>query len=331
MNSINYRDYTEMKKILVLFLFCAFLLHSKHSLSQHSIRVGYNTYPSTPTWQFEPGGGGPSVNVTIGKRNDTGLLLLSSSIWRISGTIQVYLENNDIITCYERKSDRVDGRQYTLYYFTENEIRKLIRYNIDFIRFDASRGFGKESFTARSEIREFDLDLQRFRKKTHNTAEEIGRLFSYSYSKQNASNFRIYTNSRKRFSIEYPNAWTEFSMQGLAFAAINERTDENMNIVVIDNVNISLERVTESNLTELKQNIRNLDILNETSGVINGRRFTLTESKFFNPSIPGNQYTAIYCFVENRKAYIITFATKYESKQNLKALMNDIIKTIKFI
>ncbi len=167
---------------------------------------------------------------------------------------------------------------------------------------------------------------------TGSAANYIGLLYHKSnvITQRANTTLKTFSSYANQFSIGYPANWTKLTLEGFAFAALDESTSNNLTILVLNNENMSLEEVTQINLAETKRNIPNLEVLEESSGVISDKPYTLTETKFYNPTIPGMQYTALYCFVENRNAYIVTFATEYSAKQNLKILMNEIIKTIKF-
>lgn len=141
-------------------------------------------------------------------------------------------------------------------------------------------------------------------------------------------NFKYHTSRAHQFTVGYPKHWKEVSFQGVYFAAMDERTNFNFNIVVMPNERRSLEAVTKGNQDELKRNLRGLEIINESSGEINGNNYTNTISKVYNPSISGMQYINTYCFVENRNAYIVTFGSTYEQRKSFLPKIKEIINTL---
>jgi len=141
-------------------------------------------------------------------------------------------------------------------------------------------------------------------------------------------NFKYHTSQTHQFTVGYPKHWKEVSFQGVYFAAMDERTNFNFNIVVMPNERRSLEAVTKGNQDELKRNLRGLEIVSESSGEINGNNYTNTISKFYNPSISGMQYINTYCFIENRKAYIVTFGSTYEQRKSFLPTIKEIINTL---
>lgn len=139
---------------------------------------------------------------------------------------------------------------------------------------------------------------------------------------------QYYDNTMHQFSIGYPRNWKQVSFQGVVFAAMDERTNNNFNVVVISNERRSLENVTKANQAELKRNLPGLRIIDQDKGVINGKSFTSTESQVHNPAIQGMQYIKTYCFVENSKAYIVTFGSAYAGRGDFTPIINEIIKSI---
>ncbi len=141
-------------------------------------------------------------------------------------------------------------------------------------------------------------------------------------------NFDYYNNRNHKITIGYPKTWSQVNSPGTIFAAVDERTARSINLVITEPEHRSLQNVTTANQRELKRNIPRVQKIQEDSGDIKNINYTVTEYRFYNPSISGNMFLAIYCFVENRKAYIITFSSLYDDRHLLKKEIGEIINTV---
>lgn len=162
---------------------------------------------------------------------------------------------------------------------------------------------------------------------------KVKRLTDVSSSPQSTKNenFKYYSNRQHRFSIGYPKEWRPVNFQGVVFSARSDRNNDNFNVVVISSDNRSLEEVTRLNQTELKRNLPRLEIISEDTGIINGLKYTGTVSQVYNPSVQGMQFLKTYCFVENRKAYIITFGSTDENRDSFNKIIDEIIQTFQLM
>ncbi len=148
---------------------------------------------------------------------------------------------------------------------------------------------------------------------------------------QQKDGFDYYNNRTHRITIGYPQTWNKVNSPGTIFAAVNETSDRSVNIVIVEPERRSLKDITSANQRELKRNIPSIQQMQEKSGNINGINYTVTEYRLYNPSLSGNMFLAIYCFVENRKAYIVTFSSEYNDRHKFKSEMEDMISTLTII
>ena len=98
--------------------------------------------------------------------------------------------------------------------------------------------------------------------------------------------------------------------------------------MILRNERRSLESVTKGNRAELQRNIKNLEIISESRGTINNNQYTSTLAKVYNPSISAMMYTNIYCFVKNKRAYIISFSCEYIQREEFSQTIKKILETI---
>jgi len=141
-------------------------------------------------------------------------------------------------------------------------------------------------------------------------------------------NFDSFSSRLHRIKIGYPKSWSIVDFPGTTFAAVDDQTGKNINIIIIEAGNRSLQNVTQLNLEELKNNFPGLEVIEEKTGVINGANFTKTETKFYNPVIPGMQMGVNYCFVENNKAYIVSFGSTIEHREGFSKEIDAIVESI---
>lgn len=110
-------------------------------MAQNYIYVGDTQYESTETWAFPINGTswGPTIEITIGKDNAKGLLMLQTEVppgSYIGGNVYLFLSDGSKITCLDKNvKDNVDNKSIAIYKFTAEEILKLKEYHIAKIRF----------------------------------------------------------------------------------------------------------------------------------------------------------------------------------------------------
>ncbi|MCZ2845121.1 MAG: hypothetical protein O2U61_01265 [Candidatus Bathyarchaeota archaeon] len=137
-------------RICLLFIL---LLTSGLVSSQNLFFIGEESYPSTRSFRLSSNsdidsrglhGGLYSLNITIAKNENKGMLVLSTKTLTglfIKGKTLVYLENGDVISCVDRGIyDKVNGISTTVYRLTSGEIDALKDSNIHTIRFNLKCG-----------------------------------------------------------------------------------------------------------------------------------------------------------------------------------------------
>lgn len=137
--------------LIIIFLFLGF-----KSLSQNQIYTKNKSYPSTNEWTFYINNSLPSsVNISIGKENNKGVILLSVPSYGrgnyIKGELYLFLENGKRIKCYDRNiKDFVNDKSLALYYLVPKEIELLKMYRILQVRFKIKEGIysGNKSYSA---------------------------------------------------------------------------------------------------------------------------------------------------------------------------------------
>lgn len=176
-----------MKKIIPILL----VLTSIFNYSQERIAVGDKTYEATPEFEYiqkSKTNGYYStvkyqeiVKISIGKKSNGGLILLQklntlvdsnfnhpSSLEinaKIEGNLFLYLSNGEIIKCLDRKiRGYMDNISSSLYYLTNAEIDKLMKYDIISISYSLNSGL--------SDVRSYSADNI-----DSNTAEFIRSIF----------------------------------------------------------------------------------------------------------------------------------------------------------
>ena len=118
-----------MKTILFLLI-----LISIKGISQNTFFIGEKNYPCTEFYNIGDENFDFSIffiNDKIGGKRMVGF----TCCMEIEGNIFFYLEDNSVIKCIERNSDKVDNKYITIYYLTEQEIKKMKVSNISKIRY----------------------------------------------------------------------------------------------------------------------------------------------------------------------------------------------------
>lgn len=171
-----------MSKILNCILF---LVLSSNVFSQERMTlIDQKTIPATEIWQFSSDTYtySGSVNVQIANNGKGGTLLVqveaSNSDFKISGTVYLFLEDGNVITCTDKNlRSSSDKTIKSFYYLTPEEIILLTKNKVTDIRFriignatpfSSPIGF----FTAKNKIRSFALS-----EKSYDTVTEIRQLF----------------------------------------------------------------------------------------------------------------------------------------------------------
>lgn len=143
------------------------------------------TIPSTEIWKFvsDTYNYSGSMNVQIGNNGKGGTLLLqiesSEPTFYIGGTVYLFLEDANVITCTDKNVRSISGKMIQSYYIlTPTEINLLkknkitdvrFRINGDETQFSSPTGF----FTAHNKIRSFGMPV-----KTYDTVTEIKQVFN---------------------------------------------------------------------------------------------------------------------------------------------------------
>ena len=170
----------------VLRFIALFLLITHITFGQEKMILdNQKTIPSTEMWTFDCENYSYSGNlqVQIGNNLKGGTLLVqvktSDSTFYIGGTVYLFLEDGNVITCTDKNKHSIDGKMIQSYYvLTPTEINLLqknkltdvrFRINGNATQFSSPTGF----FTAHNKIRSFGLP-----DKTYDTVLAIKQLFN---------------------------------------------------------------------------------------------------------------------------------------------------------
>lgn len=173
-----------MRNNLLLIIF--FSLFSTGAFSQEKMTLSdQKTIPATATWTFmsDTYNYSGSLEVKIGNNGNGGTLLLqiksSEPTFYIGGTVYLFLEDGNVITCTDKNVRSISEKMIQSYYIiTPTEINLLkknkltdVRFKIEgtTTQFSSPTGF----FTAHNKIRTFGLPF-----KTYDTVTEIKQLFN---------------------------------------------------------------------------------------------------------------------------------------------------------
>lgn len=168
----------------ISFIIVAVLMYSGvFSQEKMALKDG-KVIPATEMWVFTSNSYSYSgkVNVQIGKNDKSGVLLLQVQVsepnFKISGTVYLFLEDGNVITCTDKNLKAVVNKDIMAYYtLTPAEISSLKKQKITDVRF---RIVGNEKqfsspigyFTAHNKIKSVGLA-----DKTYDTQEAIQQLF----------------------------------------------------------------------------------------------------------------------------------------------------------
>src|SRR5690606_3620919 len=135
-----------IKKILLLVL----LMSLQKTFSQNTFFIGNKSYLCTQTYTLgvEPFFDRNKVEINFIKDGEKGMIAFTisnsySPYARVKNNLLLYLDNNQVITCVDRKkSDVVNDSATTLYYLTKDEVSKLKKSNISTIRYTFGDDYG---------------------------------------------------------------------------------------------------------------------------------------------------------------------------------------------
>lgn len=165
-------------------LFSLFIFSNGYS-QEKMILNNQNSIPATDIWKFSSDTYSYSgnINVQLGNNGKGGTLLLqlesSEPTFYIGGTVYLFLEDGNVITCTDKNVRSISGKMIQSYYIlTPTEINLLKKNKITDVRFKI---FGDETqfssptgyFTANNIIRSFGMPV-----KTYDTVAEIKQLFN---------------------------------------------------------------------------------------------------------------------------------------------------------
>ena len=173
-----------MPKIFGALLLSLFIFSNNYS-QEKMILNDQNSIPATDIWKFSSDTYSYSgnINVQLGNNGKGGTILIqvesSEPTFYIGGTVYLFLEDGDVITCTDKNMRSVSGKMIQSYYIlTPTEIKLLKKNKISDVRFKI---FGDETqfssptgyFTAHNIIRSFGMPV-----KTYDTVAEIKQLFN---------------------------------------------------------------------------------------------------------------------------------------------------------
>lgn len=168
----------------ISFIIVAVLMFSGVFSQEKMILKGVKEIPATELWAFssETYSYSGKLNVQIGKNDANGVLLLKIQVsepqFRIGGTVYLFLEDGNVITCTDKNIKELEGNNVMAYYnLTPKEINLLKNNKITDVRF---RILGNQTqfssptgfFTAHNKIKSVGLA-----DKTYDTQDAIKQLF----------------------------------------------------------------------------------------------------------------------------------------------------------
>ncbi len=115
------------------------VLYQTITFSQNQIYVGTRKYVSTDEWQCTVENGYPEIGnatITFAKNENGGYLVISVDTHHpLKGNVMIYLENGDIIKCFDTKlKDMHDGYSIGIYNLNYSEVAKMKKSNISSVR-----------------------------------------------------------------------------------------------------------------------------------------------------------------------------------------------------
>lgn len=168
-------------RFLLLFTFISQAIFAQ----QKMVLSDQQTISATDLWQFscESYSYSGKLNVQIGNNGNGGTLLVQAEVsdpnFFIGGTVYLFLEDGNVITCTDKNVRTISGKLIQSYYIlTSSEINLLKKNKLTDVRFriignatqfSSPTGF----FTAQNKIRSFGLP-----DKTFDTIAEIKAVFN---------------------------------------------------------------------------------------------------------------------------------------------------------
>ncbi len=169
-----------------LLFVCSMALFSTAVFSQEQMILSDQTsIPATPLWIFpsDTYNYSGSLGVQIGNNGNGGTLLVqteaSKPTFYIGGTVYLFLEDGNVITCTDKNVRAISSKNIQSYYvLTFGEINLLKKNKLTDVRFkvfgDATQFSSPTGyFTAHNKIRTFGLP-----DKYYDTVSEIKQLFN---------------------------------------------------------------------------------------------------------------------------------------------------------
>ena len=166
------------KFVIIVFLVASTLI----LYSQNYIYINDIRYEATNSWGFYLSGSSHDlIWLQVAKKNEEGYIKISKntpdSYSKIGGVLKLYLDNGEIIKCYDKGiKDRVDNQSVVIYYLTKDEIKVLSRHRILKIRFSIlNRNYGSSDYTAQNRIKQLSLVGE---ENNYKTEDDIKNLFN---------------------------------------------------------------------------------------------------------------------------------------------------------
>lgn len=171
-----------LKNLQVLFILTLF---STSVFSQEMMTLtDQKNIPSTSIWSFRSDSYSYSgyAELQVGNNGKGGTVLIqietSDPTFYIGGTVYLFLEDGNVITCTDKNVRSISGKKVQSYYIiTPTEVNLLKRNKLTDVRFRVNGNATQFSsptgfFTASNKIRTFGLP-----DKTYDTQTEINQLF----------------------------------------------------------------------------------------------------------------------------------------------------------
>lgn len=137
-----------IKNILLLIVL---FVNLQEAVSQNTFFIGDKVYPCSDSYLFGKKdylNGSREVKINFLKDGERGIVAITINNYllpntRVKNKLILYLDNNQVITCIDRrKFDIVNDYATTLYYLTKDEINKLKNSNIATIRYTVGDDYG---------------------------------------------------------------------------------------------------------------------------------------------------------------------------------------------
>lgn len=219
-----------------MILMVIILLPSKMVFGQNNILLNGTRYETSEEFNIQ------LQDYCFAKTETGGLFIFKMTFSQagVEGTVKLYLESGDIITMYDRNiRETINSKNYIAYRLTYDEIEKLKKFNIDYIKYTYTEFYGEEYINHRSN--ETEENQTSFHGSTWSTdVPKIARSFfktKYSSNKSYSNINTIQKNKSANKSLENTDN-TETAYLAITSASVNFRTLPKSNSSILRKLSI---------------------------------------------------------------------------------------------